>query len=255
MFRQMFLLVNRVNGATVLLPAAEHTATLSGSLFAEPMVLTGADIFITRTLPDGKELGDTPTLRPGARYLPYLDYVFKDRVVPKAATSAAVIPPNLHARVTLAGGYLTEMPATDKAVADVMWKFIREDGEVTLTQALTDRLRYTLPLEKEITYALVIRIDGTDQVWPIPADGADIDLVNADYAKVGRMADDKGFHRLREYAVLYNLTSASTMVTLYPYPTAFTGAGLGGGAEPICGGGQTDDGEEPPPPPPGSHEA
>ena len=34
-FQQMFLLINRVNGATVELPAAGHTATLSGSMLAE----------------------------------------------------------------------------------------------------------------------------------------------------------------------------------------------------------------------------
>jgi hypothetical protein len=64
---------------------------------------------------------------------------------------------------------------------------------------------------------------------------------------------------LREYALLYNLTSAAAEVKTYPYPTALTstvlargGGKAGGGADPLCGGGQSDGGDDPPPPPPGA---
>jgi hypothetical protein len=241
-FQQMFLLVNRLKGATVLLPAGGHTATLAGSMLPTPITLTGADVIVRR---DGVDQVDAPTLRPGARYLPYLDYVFHGRIVPAAKIRSTDVPADVHARVLLAGGYLTELPASDPAVRDVLWQFVTTAGEVMLTQALTDRLQFTLPLDPASKYELVIKMNDTLQVLPIPPEGADLVLLNTD-AQVKGQPRDNGFHRLREYALIYNLTSASTIAAQYPYPTAYT-QGVGGSDQPICGGGQTDDGDPPPP--------
>jgi hypothetical protein len=257
-FQQMFLLVNRLNGATVLLPSAGHTATLSGSMLQAPITLAGADVRISR---DGVDQIEEQTLRPGARYLPYLDYVFNGRVVPEPITRLAEVPPTLNARVVLAGGYLTELQATNPAVRDIEWQFMTSSGDITLTQELTDQVQFTLPLASGGSYELVIRTSGTDAKTtriPIPATGADLVLLNADAApKV--WSEDNGFYRLREYALLYNLTSAAAEVKTYPYPTALTstvlargGGKAGGGADPLCGGGQSDGGDDPPPPPPGA---
>lgn len=106
-FQQMFLLVNRVNGATVLLPAQGHTATLSGAMLPEPITLSNADVRLSR---DGEDQVDGQTLRPGARYLPYLDYVFHGRIRPLPSYHLAAVPQDLNARVILSGGYLTELP-------------------------------------------------------------------------------------------------------------------------------------------------
>lgn len=247
-FRQMFLLVNRTNGATVLVPSQNHQATLVGppTMFKEPITLTQADVIVRR---DGADLADMPTLRPGARYLPYLDYVFHATVEPLPEAKSATVPSNLNARVLLAGGFMTELPASDAKVADLMWDFIKPDGRVTLKQALTDRVLFTLPLDEGVTYELIVRMNGVEQSWTIPSDGAALVLLNADTMK--KKAID-GLHRLTEYAILYNLTSASEFATLYPIPTAHT-SGVGGGDQPICGGGQSDGGDDPPPgpPPPG----
>lgn len=249
-FQQMFLLVNRLNGATVLVPAAGHTATLSGSMLPEPIQLQAADIRIAR---DGIDQVDGQTLRPGARWLPYFDYVFHGRVVPEASMKLAAVPPNLNARVILANGYLTELEASDPKARGVEWQFTTAGGDVTLVQELTDQVQFTLPLDEGAKYELVIRTSGTDAKTirlPIPDTGADLLLLNADSApKMWR--EDNGFYRLQEYAVLYNLTTASADVRSYPYPTA-TIASVGGDSEPVCGGGQSDGGDDPPPPPPGA---
>jgi hypothetical protein len=242
-FQQMFLLVNRLDGATVLMPAAGHTATLAGSMFPTPVTLTGADVFLRRNQDD--YIG-TPTLRPGSRYLPYLDYVFHGRIRPRSTIRSLTPPPNVHARVILSGGYLTELPASDEQVANLLWNFTKANGDVTLTQALTDRVVFTLPLQAGVSYTLVVRTAEDEQEWPIPQEGADLLLLNTDGAKPSRKRGDDGLHTLKEYALLYNLTSASDLQTLYPYPVAYT-AKLGSDDEPICGGGQTDEGDPPPP--------
>jgi hypothetical protein len=241
-FQQMFLLVNRTNGATVLLPSELHTATLAGTMFPEPITLAGVDVIIRK---DGLDLQSKATLRPGARYLPYLDYVFHAPVTPHSATTKGLVPPSLNARVILAGGYLTELPASDEKVADLEWQFIKPDGEVMLTQPLTDRVIFTLPLEADSKYELIIRDKGADQSYAIPADGATLVIKNGDQQKK-RSID--GWHKLTEYVLLYSLTSASTLETMYPIPTAYT-AGLGSDGQPICGGGQTDGDDDDPPPP------
>lgn len=257
-FQQMFLLVNRLNGATVLLPSAGHTTTLSGSMLEAPITLAGADVRISR---DGVDQIEEQTLRPGARYLPYLDYVFNGRVVPEPITRLAEVPPTLNARVILAGGYLAELPASKAWARGIEWQFMTSSGDVTLTQELTDQVRFTLPLVAGGSYELVIRTGGADAQTlrlPIPSTGADLMMVNTDAApKV--WTEDNGFYRLREYALLYNLTSAATDVKTYPYPTALTSTilargagGVGGEEEPVCGGGQSDGGDDPPPPPPGA---
>lgn len=245
-FQQMFLLVNRLNGASVLLPADKHTTTLSAPFVKESITLSGTDVFIREA---GVDLLARPTLRPGTRYLPYLDYVFHADVVPRSSMSALVVPPALNARVLLAGGFLTELPAEKKEFADVMWNFVKPDGQVVLRQALTDRLLFTLELDEGTAYELIIRQTGADPgkdtVIPIPAEGGACVIANKDDTPKPRSAD--GIHRLTEYALLYNLTTASTLSTLYPYPVADLG-NLGGDDQPICGGGQTDDGEDPTPP-------
>lgn len=118
-------------------------------------------------------------------------------------------------------------------------------------QELTDQVRFTLPLVAGASYEIVIRTSGpgasTTRI-PVPASGGDLVLLNTDAApKV--WSEDNGFYRLKEYAQLYNLTSAAGEVRNYPYPTAHT-AGVGSGTEPLCGGGQSDGGDDPPPPPP-----
>lgn len=243
-FQQMFLLVNRTNGATVLIPSERHTATITGSMLVEPIQLSRADVIVRR---DGADLADLPTLRPGARYLPYLNYVFHSSVTPLPEAKNAAVPSNLNARVLLAGGYLTELPASDARVAEVIWNFEKPNQTTTLRQPLTDRLLFTLPLDEGVKYELIIRAKGQEQSWPIPADGASLTILNADNEKKRHAID--GVHRLVEYSILYNLTSASEFVTLYPIPTADTNS-VGGGDQPICGGGQTDGEDDPPPPPP-----
>lgn len=248
-FQQMFLLINRVNGATVELPAANHTATLSGSMLVEPITLSGADVRIAR---DGVDYVDEQTLRPGARYLPYLDYVFHGRVRPQPKSGAAIVPPELNARVVLAGGWLTELQASDPKAWGVQWEFMTSDGDVTLVQELTDQVRFTLPLDTGASYELVIRTgppSSTTTRLPIPAGGADLTLINTD-AQPKMWAEDNGFYRLKEYALIYNLTTAAADVRSYPYPSARVG-GLQSGTDPLCGGGQSDGGDDPPPPPPG----
>lgn len=239
-FQQMFLLVNRTNGATVLVPSQNHEATLSGPMLKEPLTLVQADVIVRR---DGADLADMPTLRPGARYLPYLNYVFHADVAPLPETKSASVPTNLNARVLLAGGFMTELPASDAKVQELIWEFIKPDNRVTLRQALTDRVVFTLPLDEGVKYELIVRMNGVEQSWPVPSDGAALVLLNADTMK--KPAID-GVHRLTEYAILYNLTSASSFATLYPIPTAVT-YGVGGGGQPICGGGQSDGGDDPPP--------
>lgn len=248
-FQQMFLLVNRVNGATVELPSAGHTATLSGSMLDAPITLSGADVRIAR---NGLDYVDAQTLRPGARYLPYLDYVFHGRVRPQPRTSLAVVPPELNARVILAGGWLTELQASDPKARGVQWEFMTASGEVTLVQELTDQVRFTLPLDEGAQYELVIRTGGPSSSTtrlPIPAGGAHLTLLNTDAAPK-LWVEDNGFYRLKEYALLYTLTTAPGDVRSYPYPSARVG-GLGSGSDPLCGGGQSDGGDDPPPPPPG----
>lgn len=249
-FRQMFLLVNRLNGATVLVPASGHVATLSGSMLPAPMELSGADIRIAR---DGVDQVDGQTLRPGARLLPYLDYVFHSHVIPEPSYRLAAVPPDLNARVILSGGYLTELEASDPKAQGIQWQFMTAGGDVTLTQELTDQVQFTLPLDEGAKYEVVIRTGG-DNVQtvrlPIPETGADLLLLNADTSPK-TWHEDNGFYRLREYAVLYNMTSAAADVRTYPYPTAST-VSLGGGNDPLCGGGQSDGGDDPPPPPPGA---
>ncbi len=248
-FQQMFLLINRVNGATVELPSTGHTATLSGAMLDEPIILSGADVRIAR---DGLDYVDTQTLRPGARYLPYLDYVFHGRVRPQPRTSLAAVPPELNARVILAGGWLTELQATDPKAHGVQWEFTTASGEVTLVQELTDQVKFTLPLDAGAQYELVIRTSGTTRSTtrlPIPADGADLTLINTDAAPKTWTVDN-GFYRLKEYAILYNLTTAADHLRTYPYPSARVD-GLGSENDPLCGGGQSDGGDDPPPPPPG----
>lgn len=243
-FRQMFLLVNRTNGATVLVPSQNHTATLSGSIFDETLVLKQADVIVRR---DGADLADLPTLRPGARWLPYLDYVFHASVTPLPEAKSAAVPSNLNARVLLAGGFLTELPASDEKVRDVMWDFVKPNERTTLRQTLTDRLLFTLPMDAGVKYELIVRGDGGEQSWTIPDSGAAFVLLNSDVAPKKKALD--GVHKLVEYAILYNLTSASEFATLYPIPTAETNS-VGGGDQPICGGGQTDGDDDPPPGPP-----
>ncbi|MCC7185409.1 MAG: hypothetical protein IT185_04145 [Acidobacteria bacterium] len=248
-FQQMFLLINRVNGATVELPSVGHTATLTGSMLDEPIVLSDADVRIAR---DGLDYVDAQTLRPGARYLPYLDYVFHGRVRPQPRSSLAVVPPELNARVILAGGWLTELQASDPKARGVQWAFTTASGEVTLVQELTDQVRFTLPLDAGAKYELVIRTSGKSPSTtrlPIPAGGAHLTLINTDAAPK-RWTEDKGFYRLKEYAILYNLTTAAAALQSYPYPSARV-EGLGSNNDPLCGGGQSDGGDDPPPPPPG----
>lgn len=248
-FQQMFLLINRITGATVELPSAGHTATLAGSILAEPITLSGADVRIAR---DGLDYTEDQTLRPGARYLPYMDYVFHGRVRPQPVSKASIVPPALNGRVILAGGWLTELQASDPKARGVQWEFMTASGDVTLVQELTDQVRFTLPLTVGVQYELVIRTGGasasTTRV-PIPSTGADLTLINTDVApKLWK--EDNGFYRLKEYALLYNLTTAADDVRSYPYPSARVG-GLQSGTDPLCGGGQSDGGDDPPPPPPG----
>lgn len=250
-FHQMFLLINRTNGATVLLPSAGHTARLSGTILDETLTLNQVDVIVRR---DGEDLADMPTLRPGAKYLPYLNYVFHAPVKPLPASKSEIVPTTLNARVLLAGGYLTELPASNRNYTDVMWTFLKPDGRSTLTQQLTDRLRFTLPMDEGVTYQLILRNQsGEEQVWDIPPGGANFVLLNQDTGPVKtRRVAGKGT-QLVEYAILYNLTTASEFVTLYPFPTAnLSGVGVeyggsGGGEEPICGGGQSDGDDDPPP--------
>lgn len=241
-FQQMFLLVNYTKGAIVMLPSQGHSATLMSSLLPEPMSLTGANLIVQR---DGVDVLNAPTLRPGAGYLPFLDYVFGSAVAPLPETSASAIPTTLHVRAYLAGGYLEELPALSPSVRDLIWSFMKTGGEVVLEQPLTDRLLFTLPLDLDAKYALAIRTDSAQQLIDIPAEGADFTLANLDVPKAH--AND-GWHKLVEYAILYNLTTASNSVVEYPYPTAYVGS-VGGGDQPICGGGQGDGGDDPPPPP------
>lgn len=248
-FQQMFLLINRINGATVLVPSAGHTATLTGSMLAEPITLAGADVRISR---DGEDQVDGQTLRPGARYLPYLDYVFHGRIRPDASTMLAEVPDTLNARVILAGGWLTELPASDPHARGVEWAFTTGSGDVTLVQELTDQVRFTLPLVDGASYELVIRTSGksgSTTRLPIPAGGADLTLYNKD-ATPKQWTEDNGFYRLKEYALIYNLTTAASDVRSYAYPSANV-SGVGSDNDPLCGGGQSDGGDDPPPPPPG----
>lgn len=253
-FRQMFLLVNRTNGATVLLPSQQHAAELSGSMFTAPIDLQQASVTVHQ---DGSELADKPTLRPGARLLPYLDYVFHTAITPLPEAKQADIPSTLNARISLAGGYLEEQLATDRALADVEWTFKRPSGQSTLTQKLTDRVRFTLPMTPGSKYEIVVRMGDDVKAYPVPEDGASLSIINRDTGPKQRQPDDDGALVLREYAILYNLTSASEFVTIYPFPTAnvpgigrFSQGGSGSGADHMCGGGQTDGDEDPPPPPP-----
>lgn len=248
-FQQMFLLINRVNGATVELPSAGHSATLTGSMLEEPISLNGADVRIAR---DGVDYVDQQTLRPGARYLPYMDYVFRGRVRPQPQSTLAIVPPTLNARVILAGGWLTELQASDPKARGVQWEFMTANGDVTLVQELTDQVRFTLPLDVGAQYELVIRTgapNATTTRLPIPATGAELTLLNTDSAPK-MWKEDNGFYRLKEYALIYNLTTAAADVQSYPYPSARV-SGLGSGNDPLCGGGQSDGGDDPPPPPPG----
>ncbi len=241
-FQQMFLLVNYTYGANVLLPAQGHAATLMSSLFVEPMQLKGANLLIQK---DGLDLVKTTVLRPGAKYLPFLDYLFGMPVRPLPETSAADIPDTLNARVYLAGGSLEELPAQSPAARDIEWSFVKTGGEVVLKQSLTDRLLFTLPLDAMSKYSLAIRTGSSQQLIEIPAEGADFTLANLDVPKAHAT---QGMHKLVEYKYLYDLTTADTLAIDYPYPTAYIGS-LGGGDQPICGGGQGDGGDDPPPPP------
>lgn len=253
-FKQMFLLINRTNGATVLVPSQGHTAKLSGSILPDVVTLSQAEVLVRR---DGEDLADRPTLRPGAKMLPYFDYVFHAPIAPLPEQTKTLVPDTLNARVMLAGGYLTELPASNRAYADVEWTFIRRDGRKTLTQQLTDRVLFTLPLDESVDYKLIVRTNGAEQTWDIPPEGAQFVLLNEDTGTLKTRVVAGKPVELREYAILYNLTSASEFVTLYPFPTAtfggpggqtpLGGSGAGGGDMPICGAGQGDGGDDPPP--------
>jgi hypothetical protein len=120
-----------------------------------------------------------------------------------------------------------------------------------LTQQLTDRLLFTLPMEDGVGYELIVRSGGNEQKFAVPADGANFTILNEDTGRVKTRRAD-GETQLIEYAILYNLTSASKFLTLYPFPTANLGFMddaelVGGGDEPVCGGGQSDGDDDPPP--------
>jgi hypothetical protein len=246
-FRQMFLLINRTNGATVLIPSQGHSAELSGTILEDIIPLKQAEVTVRR---DGADLADKPTLRPGAKFLPYLDSVFHVPVAPLPEVKTVTVPDTLNAKVNLAGGFLTELPASQEKYADVMWTFRKPKGEETLTQQLTDRLLFTLPLEEGVAYKLIVKSGGSEQTWDIPPTGAAFVLLNKDTGPVKtRVARDGGETQLVEYSILYNLTDAKRFMTLYPIPTATINS-VGGGDAPICGGGQGDGDDDPPPPPP-----
>lgn len=247
-FRQMFLLINRTNGATVLIPSKGHSAELSGTILEDIIPLKQAEVTIRR---DDADLADLPTLRPGAKYLPYLNYVFHAPVEPLPEVKTAAVPESLNAKVNLAGGFLTEMPASNSKYADVEWTFKKKGGVATLKQQLTDRLLFTLPLDEGVGYKLIVRSGGSEQTWDIPSTGANFVLLNKDTGMVKtRLQNDGSEVELIEYSILYNLTSASNFTTLYPFPTATINS-VGGGDEPVCGGGQGDGEDDPPVPPPG----
>jgi hypothetical protein len=243
-FNQMFYLINRTNGATVLIPSKGHSAELSGTILEDIIPLNQAEVTVRR---DKADLADLPTLRPGAKYLPYLDYVFHEPVTPLPEVKTVSVPDSLNAKVNLAGGYLTELPASNEKYADVIWTFKKPDGLATLKQQLTDRLLFTLPLDEGVGYQLVVRDGDGEQTWDIPPTGASFVLVNRDTGMVKtRLADGGNATKLIEYSILYNLTSASKATTLYPFPEAVINS-VGGGAEPVCGGGQGDGDDDPPP--------
>jgi len=242
-FRQMFLLINRTNGATVLVPSQGHTAKLTGSIFTDVITLKQASVIVRR---DKADLADKPTLRPGAKFLPYLNYVFHTPVEPLPEAKTTEIPESLNARVNLAGGYLTELPASNEKYADLMWDFLKPDGKSMLRQQLTDRLLFTLPMDEGVGYQLIVKMDGAEQTWDIPTTGATFVLLNDDTSAIKTRGTAGKPTELREYAILYNLTTASDFTTLYPFPTADINS-VGGGTAPICGGGQGDGGDDPPP--------
>jgi len=244
-FHQMFLLINRTNGATVLIPSKGHSAELSGTILEDIIPLRQAEVTVRR---DGADLADMPTLRPGAKFLPYLDYVFHAPIAPKPEVKTVTVPDTLNAKVNLAGGFLTELPASNEKYADVMWSFVKPDGKSTLKQQLTDRLVFTLPLDEGVDYKLIVRDpEGGEQSWAIPPGGANFTILNKDTGVMKTRPAGEGTEtKLVEYAILYDLTDASKYLTLYPFPTADINS-VGGSDAPVCGGGQGDGGDDPPP--------
>jgi hypothetical protein len=273
-FHQFFYLLNvGTKGGVVLLPSIGHTASLQVGSSA-PMPLFRTQVNVVRWPRENASkktvIWGEATTKPGREYLVHSEDIFgRQPKLRPGLVDAATVPDALNARVVLSGGTFIEEEARNRNSRGNRWTFHltkKRPPRQLGPRALTDRVRFEMPVDPAYDYALALTAGGS-RLTPeieLPRDqSTTVIIANRDvHDPDGDPTPGSGFYCLVEFDHLHALLELDYAEQTHPVGDYTGGIGSAGtpdvfarsNGDPICSGEQGDcpDPQDPECEPPGT---